>query len=369
MVRAQLVENSKHGPIPVMRPRLPSQSELAPYLRMIDENRVYTNFGPLHRQLEVRLAEYLGVSDEHVLLLANGTLALQGAVGTSGGNGSEWVMPSWTFVASAEAVSTAGAEICFADVDADTWALRAITEASSRPHMVVAPFGAPPHVAQWRHRVGSVPMIIDAASCFDACRGMSTDALSNSMVMISLHATKLVTTGEGGVLVGDPEWIRDVKRWSNFGFRGRRIADVRGTNAKLSEYGAAVGLASFDRWDKTREELVAKLTHYRRNLLALGIDIQPSAASGHVTSTVVARFNSPERRDQCRTTLDDHGIETRAWWSEGVHQMATFADCKRREPLLVTEQLAKTTLGLPFFIDMSISEIDWVTEIIGSVSA
>lgn len=360
-------DKSGRLPIPVMRPRLPQQRQLAPYLQEIDANRIYTNFGPLQLQLELRLADYLGVSSEHVLLVANGTLALQGAVETAATKSSDWVMPSWTFVASAEAVSTAGAAICFADVDAHTWAMQVGDEPSSRPHLIVAPFGAPPQVAQWRRKVGASPMIIDAASCFDSCAAMSAEALDNSMVMISLHATKLVTTGEGGLLVGDPQWIRDIKRWANFGFRGKRIADVRGTNAKLSEYGAAIGLASLDQWRVSREELVGRLSRYERGLSAIGVGVQPSAASGYVTSTIVAQFKSHERRDQCRAALDSHGIETRAWWSEGVHRMESFADCKLREPLVVTDHLAQTTLGLPFYIDMSESDIDRVIEVIGSV--
>jgi len=355
-------------PIPVMRPRLPQQPELSVYLRAIDENRIYTNFGPLQQQLERRLADYLGVGEEHVLLVANGTLALQGAVETATTESSEWVMPSWTFVASAEAVSTARDSICFADVEEATWALHVVDEAVARPHLVVAPFGAHPQVAQWRRRVGNSPMIIDAASCFDSCRAMSAEALDNSMVMVSLHATKLVTTGEGGLLVGDPEWIRDIKRWANFGFRGRRIADIRGTNAKLSEYAAAIGLASLDRWETTREELVTKLSRYQRGLAAIGVGMQPSASSGYVTSTIVARFESHERRDNCRAALNSHEVETRAWWSDGVHLMESFSDCKLREPLQVTDRLAQTTLGLPFYIDMSVSDIDRIIEVVGNVS-
>lgn len=350
--------------IPVMRPLLPRQAELAPYLRNIDESRTYTNFGPLHRRLEARLAEYFGVREDEVLLLANGTLALQGAVETAKSGKGAWLMPSWTFVASAEAVSSAGREILFGDVDPATWRLRMADSPVGQPCLVVAPFGDAPDLSLIRSRTAENPVVVDAASCFDASKGLTSSDLSNGMVMVSLHATKLVTTGEGGVLVGDAQWINDVKRWSNFGFRGRRIADVRGTNAKLSEYSAAVGLASLDRWSSTRSELSERATRYRSLLREARVGVQPALDRGHYTSTLVAHFANADDRDRVREALTGMGIETRAWWSEGVHRMSTFAECQRREQLIVTDRLASTTLGLPFFVDMTTSEIDHVCEVV-----
>ncbi len=348
--------------IPVMKPKLPGHQSLVGYLKRIDESRTYTNFGPLHRELEARLAEYFGVRTDEVLLVANGTLALQGAVAVVAGE-ADWMMPSWTFVASAEAVAAAGRGIRFADVDAATWTMRVEPEAAQLPHMVVAPFGDSPRLPEIRRVVEQSPVIIDAASCFDSCRGLGSADLANSMVMVSLHATKLVTTGEGGVLIGDSAWVNDVKRWSNFGFRGRRIADVRGTNAKMSEYSAAVGLASFDEWPTTRERLAAIFQRYSSNLADLGIELQPSVSRGHLTSTAVAKFADEHSMQEARAALHRNGIESRAWWSEGVHRMPTFASCSRREQLVETERLASTTLGLPFFVDMTSDQIDRVTTV------
>lgn len=347
-----------------MRPLLPRQVEIAPYLKSIDESRTYTNFGPLHSQLEDRLAEYFGVRKDEVLLLANGTLALQGAVETAHSENSAWLMPSWTFVASAEAVSSAGREIIFGDVDYADWRLSLGDTPTTQHSLVVAPFGDAPDLSSIRLRTSESPLIVDAASCFDAMKGLTSADLSNLVVMVSLHATKLVTTGEGGVLVGDAQWINDVKRWSNFGFRGRRIADVRGTNAKLSEYSAAVGLASLDRWSSARTELSERAIRYRNLLSESRVGVQPAISRGYVTSTLIAHFEDVNDRNRAQEALTEAGIETRAWWSEGVHRMSTFADCHRLGQLIVTDRLASTTLGLPFFVDMKTSEIDLVCDIV-----
>jgi dTDP-4-amino-4,6-dideoxygalactose transaminase len=182
--------------------------------------------------------------------------------------------------------------------------------------------------------------------------------------MVSLHATKLVTTGEGGVLVGDASWLADVKQWSNFGFRGQRVAGIRGTNAKLSEYGAAIGLASLDEWERTRSVLLSLTARYVSALRSVGLSAQPGLKDGTVSSTIVARFASKAARDSAEYSLNQHCIATRAWWSEGIHRMESFASCQKREDLVVTEALGDTTLGLPFYIDMTDRELDRIIKAI-----
>ena len=353
----------------MMRPQLPPYPQIVPYLKVIDETRVYTNFGPLHQELESRLAKYFGVNEDEVLLLTNGTVALQGAVETSDFVHSEWVIPSWTFVASAAAVVSARRDICFGDVDLADWSICVNPQASAQPHLVVAPFGDSPTVERWRSQIPHAPLIIDAASCFDACREVGASDLTNTVVMVSLHATKLVTTGEGGVLVGDSAWINDVKRWSNFGFRGKRIADVQGTNAKMSEYAAAVGLASLDAWPRTREHLLESLATYQKVLQEIGVSVQPSLRRGLATSTVVAEFGTQRLRDAARRKCEENQIETRAWWSDGVHAMETFSHCRRREQLTSTDDLAARTLGLPFFVDIKETQIKQIAEVLAEAVA
>jgi dTDP-4-amino-4,6-dideoxygalactose transaminase len=111
------------------------------------------------------------------------------------------------------------------------------------------------------------------------------------------------------------------------------------------------------------------MDYYQKKLLECGLTLQPAFSSGNLTSAVVVRFADQDQRDRSRSALHGAGIETRAWWSDGVHQMATFADCRQRESLDVTNHLAQTTLGLPFFVDMSTAQIDEVVRVLASVVA
>lgn len=364
MLRKPRVQALPLTEIPVMRPKLPEQKLIAKYIKRIDQNRIYTNYGPLQEELTSRLARHFGVDDDQVLLVANGTLALQGAIETVSQVTEKWILPSWTFVASAEAVVSARREIVFGDVDSDTWTLQFSNKTDRLSHMMVAPFGAAPKLVEWQQSQNGGPLLIDAASCFDACKSLQYDQLTQTVVMVSLHATKLVTTGEGGVLVGDASWLADVKQWSNFGFRGRRVADIRGTNAKLSEYGAAIGLASLDEWERTRSVLLSLTARYVSALRSVGLSAQPGLKDGAVSSTIVAKFPSRSAKESAELSLSRHHIATRAWWSEGIHRMESFANCQKREDLVVTEALGDTTLGLPFYVDMSDRELDRIIKAI-----
>jgi len=238
--------------IPVARPLLPNTDSLIPYLRRIDASRIYTNFGPLVHELESNLAEHHGSSCGTVATVANATIGMVLALQARGRAEKPFCMvPAWTFAATAHAAVLAGQIPVFIDVDLDDWATTpAIAEkalaACSMPIgslIVVMPFGKPIDLRAWENfeeRTG-VFVVIDAAAAFDSLRATSIPAV------VSLHATKILGTGEGGYVVSaDSELTSEIRRRSNFGFRGSRTAAVGATNAKLSEYAAAVGVASPD---------------------------------------------------------------------------------------------------------------------------
>ena len=331
--------------IPVMQPQLPQVYVLSRYLQRIDDARIYSNFGPLYHELVQTLAEYFGVSDGQVALLANGTLALQAAIETVGDIGDTWVIPSYTFVATGQAVIAARRCIHFADVSETTWAIPPIERPFARGQVVVAPFGDKPQLRDWRKI--SCYKVFDAASCFDACKGIGTELDDSSIVMISLHATKPLPAGEGAVLVGATDWVQRAARWGNFGFSGSRVSAGPGMNAKLSEYHAAVGLASMEAWDATRAQL-ARCAAYALQLTSeLGLVPQPSLLSSHVTTTWNVRFPSHIDTSDLLRNLERFGIDHRRWWPCGVDEMPAFRGMTS-DGLDVTRQLTSEVLGLPF---------------------
>ena len=345
--------------ISVARPLLPLAEAITPYLQRIDGTRVYSNLGPLVRELHDRLSGHFRLPTGTVATVANATLGLTLALSAAGARpGTFCLMPAWTFAASAHAVVAAGLEPYFLDVDPGTWALSptAVLDAVGRlgrgavgAVMPVAPFGAPVDSAAWDvfHEQTRIPVVIDAAAGFDAVK----PALVPTVV--SLHATKVLGAGEGGfVLTRDPALVVEIQRRANFGFWGAREARVAATNAKMSEYSAAVGLASLDVWAETRLRWLAVAQAYRKALAAFP-DVAPMPALGsYATSTVVVRI-APGLGEisAIALRLAARGISTRHWWGRGLQMETAFAACPH-DPLPVTEALGVQTIGLPCAVDL-----------------
>jgi len=353
--------------LPVGRPLLPPTDAVLPYLRAMDGNRWYANHGPLVRRLEERLVAHYGLSAGCVATVASGTAGLTAALlAHEAAQGGLCVLPSWSFVASAHAAIAAGLVPYFADVDAVGWALtpegaqRAI-EAAPGPVaavMPVMPFGAPLDMAAWdrfAERTG-LAVVVDGAAGFDALRP------GRVPTVVSLHATKALGVGEGGFVASrDAALVRAVEDAANFGFLRQREAERAGLNAKMSEVHAAVGLAALDLWPRTRAAFRAVAEAYAQALDGMpGVMGLRGAGAGWVSSTMVAVFDAPVA-DAVAGRLRERGIDTRAWWSKGIHRQAAFRG-HPSTPLPVTERLADGTLGLPFHADLPAVAVARVAE-------
>jgi dTDP-4-amino-4,6-dideoxygalactose transaminase len=277
-------------------PDMPSADELLPYLRQIDTNRWYSNFGPLVTEFEARLQAHLSSVNDNArggeLYLTSMTTcyhALQ--VGLQLFHlppAANVLVPAVTFPACPLAVRHAGGVPVLADVDRETWQL---TPAAARriaekipihAVMPVAVYGVPVPAAAWDRFVEDtgIPVIIDAAAALE-----SQTVPAKCLVAHSLHATKPFSVGEGGILIGRSRELMDkARRIANFGTR-MRIATQDGTNAKMSEYHGAVGLAQLARWAGIKKRRQKVFAHYRPAIekAKLGLFFQP-----HVEDTIIS---------------------------------------------------------------------------------
>ncbi len=355
--------------IVLMRPELPDAETLLPYLRQIDSTQVYTNFGPLLHRFEQRLAKALGVQDGQIVCVVNGTsgltLALKAIDPAPGGL---CAMPSWTFEATPAAVCTAGFFPWFLDVDDKTWALNPqmveawLPETQGRIAAVVpvSPFGAPVDIAAWDSfsKKTGIPVVIDAAAGFDSI------TVGRPPTVVSLHATKAFGVGEGGLVAcTDQSTIARIRRLSNYGFGAGRQIIAGGFNAKMSEYVAAVGLAALDAWPAKRR-LYTELAEVYVNAFKdiPGTNFAPSFSAERVQATCNIDLGAPIS-EQVIEELRRRGIEARRWWGKGCHRHPAFAHYPRR-PLPITERLADSVVGVPFFPSLSETEILRVRDVV-----
>ena len=349
--------------IPIAVPRMPETDALMPYLRRIDEARYYSNFGPLVQEFEARAAAHFGVAPEALTTMSSGTAALTLAFrAANAAPGTLCLMPAWTFAASAHAAREAGLTPFFADVARDSWALNpeiayaALHRAPAKVGAVmpVAPFGAPLDYDAWDRFPDEtgIAVVIDGAAAFDTARP------GRAAVALSLHATKVLGVGEGGLLVSrDPDLIARARSLSNFGFRHSREADLPGLNAKLSEYAAAVGLAALDAWPFVRTGYVRLGQAYAAALSAIaGVSVMPGFGEEWAGATCNVEFDRPATADVAQV-LAAQGIESRHWWGQGCHRQRAFASCPRTE-LVATEYLARHTLALPFHLRLGPADMN-----------
>lgn len=348
-------------------PHMPMADEILPYLQRIDSAAWYSNFGPLYDEMVLRLSEYFGVSSQNLCLIANATIGLQAVaelieVDTK----TLFEVPSFTFAASPCALSSAKRQYKFIDVDRQ---MRCVPSDQAGVVMEVLPFGDTIRVTDWMSRLQF--LIIDAAASFDSLKNFAPSFSPNVdyAVVVSLHATKLLGAGEGGVIISsDKSLINKIKQWQNFGFESssgsRRISIMKGTNAKMSEYSCAIALASLDRWNKTREHY-AEIQEIALGISnSIGFNVHNAMSSGLVNPYWVLLPEDPEVTKRIRDHSQAIGFETRLWWDKGCHAMPAFRQIVQGS-LKTTEDLCERYIGLPFHLQLPSTYWEDIEKVLG----
>jgi dTDP-4-amino-4,6-dideoxygalactose transaminase len=359
--------------IPVMKPLLPPADSILPYLREIDANRWYSNFGPLAVRFEARLAALFGLDPGQLLTVSNGTSALTVLLRAMDLEvGTYCIMPSWTFAATAAAAIEAGLTPYFLDIDETSWCLEPDAVIAQLPLIsgkvsaviTVATFGAPIEAAAWdafTSKTG-IRAVIDAAAAFDTLLQLPSTRLGNTPVMVSLHATKTFGIGEGAMVTSnDTALLQTARQLCNFGFGPEREIVLPGSNSKLSEYSAAVGLAGLDEWPDKRARW-GQLTRWYLEAFEQRAELGLKPwLNKHWVSSVCNVYVPSGGLDGLIAELSDHQIEARRWWVKACHQQPAYSHHPRLS-LPVTEQMVRSVLALPFSVDMTQDEVSHVVD-------
>ena len=346
-----------------MRPRLPTTTELIPYLNQIDTNQMYSNFGPLNDLLQKRIESLYnshGGARCHVVTTSSGTSALEALIQSLNLRpGAKIAVPALTFVATASSVVRMGFEAVACDVDPHSWLMTPESLSHAKLDGVeavipVATFGIPQDVSAWSTWADATgrKVIIDAAAAF----GGQLPA-DNVPIVFSMHATKPLSSAEGGlVMTCDAEQRETVRRLTNFGLPS--IDKGAGTNAKLSEYHAAVGLASLDKWFKTVELRRQAFNIYRERASQVGIELLPSLQRTFCPSVLIAKFRCPKAKFQFEQQCLRRGVETRGWYTPTLAEHpALTGRVAAVSALTHAKRAASELLGLPFYTDITKAEI------------
>lgn len=356
-----LKSTSSSREIPVLVPTVPNYKHIKKYLKKIDRSRTYSNFGPLNRSLILRASQYLSIPEALIQTCSNATLAIEGAIKTSGAKEKFWELPSWTFAATAAALLNSNSKGRFVDVDASTW--RANFSSDVINVLDVLPFGDDLDLSRIPSSARCV--VIDAAASIHSLENCRLEFQKPIALIISLHATKSLPAGEGALFVtNNPEWSEKFRRWTNFGFDDNRNPTFIGTNAKMSEYSAAVALASFDSLNSVRHRMLELGKKVRNVSQDLGLEIHPALQKGLSTPYWILKTNNEESRNAIQSRLQKNSIMFRQWWGSGCHNHSAFANIAKNS-LEITDHLSRTTLGIPFHLNLGKREIGRIAQCIG----
>lgn len=349
--------------IRVLVPSMPTADELLPYLREIDRSKVYVNGGPMVCRLEQGLQAMVG---NPCVAVSNGTVSLELALRALHLPwGAEVLVPAVTYVASAQAIVNAGLVPVICDVDAATWQLDpglateivAVTANKSiRAVMPVAAFGSPVPVEPWERFTAAtgLPVLIDAAG---AIYGQQASAAPGIIVSYSLHATKAIGCGEGGVIsTSDRVLLERVRSMSCFG--------PGGTNAKMSEYHAAVGLASLARnWAPAAGEWRLALAQRYAQRLPGALTYQAGPPQSGRTLLPVL-LPAEAHAETVGEWMMNAGIETRAWYRPFLDERHDLRGFAKLGPLSTTAMLRQRLLGLPFHAHLTADDVEHVCDVL-----
>lgn len=335
-----------------------------------------TNNGPYVRELERRIEEYLSV--KHCVLVANGTLGLEVAAKALGLTG-EVIMPSWTFVATAHAMSWIGLTPVFIDVKSHHLDPSLIDNAITEKTSAILPVHTWGKVGDidWIWDVSceyGLSVVCDAAHAFGCSHHGTMIGNFGDAEVFSFHATKFFGTFEGGAITtNDPELAQKCREMRNFGFVDYDIVVSEGTNAKMSEIHAAMGLCLFDRLD----EIVAWNYHnYRLYKERLGdimvlYDENEKQNYQYIVIETLAR-------DLIVDKLSEIDVLARRYFYPGIHRidMYRYSDGGVRPmphpysgalALPETEHLARHTICLPTGPSVTEKDITRICDVVEGV--
>ncbi len=349
--------------IPLNKPFLPPQHEYQDYMNDIWQRNWLTNHGPLVKEFEEKVSEYLG--SEKMVFTANGTTALQIAIKSLDLKG-EIITTPYSYVATTSSIVWENCTPVFVDIDETTLNIdpeKIESAITGRTSAIIAThvYGNPCDVESIQKIAvkHNLKVIYDAAHCFGT--RYKGEAIYNwgDISIASFHATKPFHTVEGGGLfTHDKELKKKMRYMMNFGHDGPYHFQGVGINGKNSELHAAMGLCNLKYADEIFDKRKKLSEIYDNKLNELPVQ-RPEVTENTIYNYAYypVLFESENAMKSAAGYLSSKGIETRNYFKPSLNQLP-YVD-KAHVP--VSESVANRVLCLPLYFDLTEEMIDIVT--------
>jgi len=369
------------APIHVGRPNLGDRGRLLDRIHEMLDRCWLSNNGPFAQEFEAKVAAFLGV--RYCIAMCNGTVALEIAIRAAGLRG-EVIVPSFTFIATAHALQWQEITPVFCDIDPRTHLIdpaqvqRLITPRTTGI-IGVHTWGQPCDIEALTQiaRRRNLTLLFDAAHAFGCSYRGEMIGNFGAAEVFSFHATKFFNTFEGGAIVtNDAELAAKIRLMKNFGFQGYDNVEYIGTNGKMTEVCAAMGLTGLESLDQFVEHNRRNYEQYKRELAGLpGVRMllwnEAERRNYQYIVLEIAEQLTEIGRDQIVQTLHAENILARRYFYPGCHRMEPYRSFFPHAGFLLpeTERVALKVMVLPTGNAIGEEEISGICQVIRLVAS
>lgn len=369
-----------NSPIPVGQLYFPSWDRYESAMRGIFERQYYINNGPLLAELEDKLRDFLGV--KHAICVTNATFGLMmvaEALALSG----KVIMPSFTFIASAQSLRWANIQPVFCDVDSLTHQiaidqLDSLIDKQVSGIMGVNLWGGACNPTALEHyaQAHNLKLYFDSAHAFGCVVGKTRIGNFGNAEVFSFHATKILNATEGGCICTNDNDLADrlINIRPSYGDI-KPISTSKVINARMSEAQAAIALMSLEDFPKNQQRNELLFKQYEKHLNTIpGIKlIQPTGVTFSNYQYVVCEIDEAIfglSRDSLLAILKAENINARRYFYPGTHRTIGFNDILQSNSshLKNTDYLCEVCMQLPIGALVECSDVDIICEIIHHIS-
>lgn len=368
--------NSK--PVYVTQPYLPPLEEFLPYLEQIWDNKILTNGGPMHQELEQTLSNYLGV--KHIALFNNGTIALLTALQALRVTG-EVITTPYSFVATAHSLLWNGLKPVFVDIDPNTLnidpnKIEAAITPQTTAIMPVHCYGNPCDVKAIQVIADkyNLRVIYDAAHAFGVQDNEGSILRHGDLSVLSFHATKVFNTFEGGAIIcPDVKTKLQIDRLKNFGFVDETTVVAPGINGKMSEINAAFGLLQLKHINQAiarRKEIDEFYRQQLKNVDGIRlIQTTGQEVANYSYFPVLVEPEYPLSRDELYQRLKEDNIFARRYFYPLISEFSMYRGMisAKRDNLPVANIIAEKVICLPIYPALTNEDVIRITEMIKAI--
>jgi len=366
-------------PIYVTRPFLPPLEEFCQGLEEIWETRWLTNNGPILRRFTQKLCDFF--ETDNICLFNNGTLALQIALQGMGISG-EVITTPFTFVATINTLFWNKIKPVFVDIEPEFYTIDPEkVEAAITPRttaiLAVHVYGYPcklnvlANIAR-RH---NIKLIYDAAHAFGVNVGSKSIAHCGDLSMLSFHATKPFHSLEGGLLIFKEPGLKGTFDYlKNFGFKNELEVVLPGTNAKMNEMQALMGIKVLKYFEEVIRKRAVITDLYRWRLKEIpGIHLLPALPSEIRYNYAYMPIEVDEQefgmsRDGLYENLKQYNVYARRYFYPLICDYACYRNISVKDPLTVARRVASRILTLPIYDSLALSDSERICEIIAALT-